>query len=146
MDGLSAAVTVVGLIEVTAKLIAVCWQYKGVKTSARDSKALIGQLEGLKGLLVTIDEILDEDQPNNASRRVALTSWASSERLEGFYEALQGLSLKLQPAGGLRAARDVLLFPLKQRDLEDTLREIERMKTALTLALSVDQTLVLHFA
>lgn len=116
-----------------------------MKSSARDSKAWIGQLEGLKGLLVMIDEILDEDQPNSASRRVTLTNWASSERLEGFYEALQNLNLKLQPSEGLRAARDVLLFPLKQRDLEDTLRDIERMKTALTLALSVDQTSVPQF-
>lgn len=101
MDGFSAAVTVVGLIEVTAKLIAICWLYKGAKSFARDSKALINRLEGLKGLWVTIDEILDEDQPNNASRRVALTNWTSSERLDGFYEAFRNLSLRLQPSEGL---------------------------------------------
>lgn len=95
MDGLSAAATVIALIEATAKLIGICWKYKGVKSAARTAKRLINQLEGLKFLLVKVDEILGEVEPQNALRHSALTEWTSSQRLKGFHESLEHLIQEL---------------------------------------------------
>lgn len=142
MDGLSAAATIIALLEVTAKLIGVCWKYKGVKGAARTAKRLLDQLKGLESLLMRVDELLDGIEPQSASCHAALVEWTTSERLKTFKTALDQLMLKLEPSHGWRAARDAIIFPLQQQELEEMLRAIERMKSALGLAISVDQTWV----
>jgi hypothetical protein len=140
MDGLSAATAIIALIQVSTKLISICWQYRGVKGAAHTAKRLINQLEGLKALLVQVDELLDDEKPLGLSRRKTLSVWATAERLSPFREALERLVEQLQPNDGIKAAKDVLLFPLRQKNLENTLGEIERMKSLLSLALTVDQS------
>jgi hypothetical protein len=140
MDGLSAATAVIALIQVTAKLISICWEYKGLKGATRAAKRLIDQLEGLKVLLVEVDEGLDGQKPLGSSHRRTLSEWATSERLGVFRETLQRLVQQLQPSEGIRSAKETILFPLRQRNLEEALEELERMKSSLNLALTVDQT------
>jgi hypothetical protein len=140
MDGISAATSVIALVEVTAKLISICWKYKGVKHAAQAAKSLISQLEGLKTLLVQVDELLEDQNLLEPSRRTTLASWATDERLDPFSDALERLIQQLQPHDGFKAVRETLLFPLRQKDLADTLTEIERMKSSLSLALTADQT------
>lgn len=140
MDGLSSATAIIALIQVATKLISICWQYRGLKGAAETARCLINQLEGLKTLLVKVDELLDGETPPGIPRRETLSAWATSERLSPFHEALQRLVQQLQPVDGIKAAKDALLFPLRQKDLEQTLGEIERMKSSLNLALTVDQS------
>lgn len=140
MDGLSAATAIIALIQVTAKLISICWEYKGLKGATGAAKRLIDQLEGLKTLLVKVDELLDGQKPLGSSHRRTLSEWATSERLSVFRETLQRLVQQLQPYEGIRSAKETILFPIRQKHLEEALEELERMKSSLNLALTVDQT------
>jgi hypothetical protein len=74
MDGLSAATAIIALIQVSTKLISICWQYRGVKGAAQTAKRLINQLEGLKALLVQVDELLYDEKPPGLSRRKTLSA------------------------------------------------------------------------
>lgn len=103
-------------------------------------RSTINQLEGLKTLLVKVDEPMDDETPSGNSRRKTLSAWATVERLGPFHEALQRLVQQLRPADGIKAVENVLLFLLRQKDLEETLEAIERMKSSLNLALTVDQS------
>lgn len=140
MDGLSAALSIIALVQITTKLISICWEYKGLKNASSDAKQLINQLEGLKLLLVKINELLEDDESQDNLHHGALADWAGSERLEEFHTSLQRLVEKLQPSQGIKAVKNVIMFPLQRGDLESALEEIERMKSTINLALTVDQT------
>lgn len=76
-------------------MIGICWKYKRVNSAARTVKRLINQLEGLKSLLVKVDEILEEVEPQCVQRQTTLTEWTVSQRLKESHESLEHLIQEL---------------------------------------------------
>ncbi|KAI9776365.1 MAG: hypothetical protein M1839_000445, partial [Geoglossum umbratile] len=140
MNGLSAAASVIAVVDLSAKIASRCFQYSvAVKNAKEDIGSLqrevsrIGDvLEGAKKLLEGPKEIR------------LLTLQKLSDSLKGCSVQLEELNRRLEPSNtreamsrlGVRA----LKWPFTSKEVEKIIADLERYKQTFSLALQVDQT------
>lgn len=141
MDGISTAVNVIGIIQLTGAIAKVCGGYiKEVKDAEDDIIVLQQALLGLKDLLERISSLL---QSPNGTQLAASPTLIND--VMNCHSTLRTLEVKLNPEGqkknpmkrfGFRA----LKWPLKKAEVNRTMQTIERYKTSFTLSLTINQT------
>lgn len=138
MEAVAAVVTVSGLLYLTGKIISLCWKFRAVRGANEAAQRLINELEDFVNILETTQNLLADDEPQAREHHAAFMSWKKSETLKDFQKSLQQLEEKLQPHDGLqRAVQGAIMFPLRQKELEDELKHIRDLKPTLNFALSV---------
>ncbi|KAK0739040.1 hypothetical protein B0T21DRAFT_307466 [Apiosordaria backusii] len=151
MDGVSAAASIIAVIDLSAKVACLCVQYySDVKNAKSDIKRLQGELQGLEKTLQGARELLES--PNGKSLK---TSQGLVDGLANCSSQLKQLQLRLEkklhhgPAHktmrrlGLRA----LKWPFKSKEIDTIIKNLERYRDTLSAGLTVDQaTQVLNIA
>ena len=140
MEGLGIAASVIAVIELSAKIFSVCVEYsRTVKDATKDISRLQGELKSLQDVLEKIKQLLDGPNGSRLSASLLL-----SETLKGCLSQLQTLQSRLSPSIprkyigriGLRA----LKWPFETKEADKIVRQLERCKQSISLALQVDQT------
>jgi Fungal N-terminal domain of STAND proteins len=140
MEGLGIATSVIAVIELSAKISSVCVQYsRAVKDATKDISRLQGELKSLQDVLEKVKPLLDGPNGSRLSASLPL-----SETLKGCLSQLQTLQSRLSPSIprkyigqiGLRA----LKWPFEIKEADKVVRQLERCKQSISLALQVDQT------
>jgi uncharacterized protein YaaN involved in tellurite resistance len=135
MEGLGAAVSVIAIIELSAKVASVCVEYsRAVKNAAKDVNRLLNKLKSLQDVLQKVKQLLDG---LNGPRLSASQSLRKS--LDSSGSELKTLDQKLEPSVsrkrmsriGLRA----LKWPFETEEVNKVLGRLERCKQAISLAL-----------
>lgn len=141
MDPLSGAASVIAVIQISSKVIALCTQYsKAVWDAKDDIDRLQNIVEGVKHVLEGIKEMLDGA---DAQKRL-MVSQQLSKPLADCTSQLETISYRLEPGKrrkvmsrvGLRAFK----WPFKSKELDRLIITIERNTQILSAALQVDQT------
>ncbi|KAI9856456.1 MAG: hypothetical protein M1813_009112 [Trichoglossum hirsutum] len=139
MDGLSGAASVIAVVDISAKITSLCFQYL---TAAKDAKNDIERLQRkvakIGGILEKIKQLLDGQD----KARLPTTSELSDSLKECFRE-LEELKAELEP-GKTRKAMSrfgvrALKWPFTGKQVEKIVSGLERYEQAFTLALQVDQ-------
>src|SRR5271170_3668285 len=145
MDGLSAAASIIQVIQISEQVISACYQYyRSVKGAKKDILDIINHVGGLKSTLESLRLLVDSvgdpadpRLPHLARLDVPLKSCQSE---------LQSIANKLHinPAMNFNLA-DVkvsiprqLTWPWKEKEVEKILVVIEKQKTIFILALGGD--------
>jgi len=143
MDGLSSAATVIAVIQLADRILAICGKYAtAVKDAKKDVEHLSQEVKSVTEVLKKLDELLSG--PNGAKLsasqelRKALTDCVSE--LEALEDRLGlGNGRKIMRRFGLRA----LKWPFEREEVEKVIKNLERCKQLFTLALQADQTYVI---
>jgi uncharacterized phage infection (PIP) family protein YhgE len=138
MDGLSGAASVIAVIQIAQSVASGLKDYyEGVRDARSDIRKLYSSIKGLEAILSTIQDLLNRGDAGLAELKQSLESPLRQSELDltKLRLDLQGSQEKLQKFG--RAAQS-LAWPFKKKDVEKTVKGLERNKSALMLALGVE--------
>lgn len=130
-DGLSAAASIFAVVEISAAVLSVCYQYvNSVIDAPRDISWIISEIENLKTILEDL-RLLEDKQKTSKSL------YATNGPLGTCEAALKEIHGKINFRVGFAAA---LVWPLREKYVQKILEIIRNQKTTLNLALSADGT------
>ena len=144
MDGLSAAASVIAVVQLTEEVIRLCYHYAiTAKSARREICALASEVQTLQSVLEDLDTLSRQppraDGDFSALRRLGRPG-GSFERCS---EALGELKSELEPPGkGKRLDRikTALKWPLKSKETDKAVDTIRGYRDTIHLALSGDHT------
>ncbi|OMP88736.1 Vegetative incompatibility protein HET-E-1 [Diplodia seriata] len=137
---MEVAASVIAVIQISSNVATLCWHYRKLKSAPQEAAKIIQQLKSLDVILNSMVELLEDENAAVDPRFRTIEFLQKSGQLDAFQALLKDLEGKLKPPRGL----EKLLFPLKSRDVEATLQEIEKFKTVISLALGVHQAACLN--
>ncbi|KAF2810840.1 uncharacterized protein BDZ99DRAFT_441438 [Mytilinidion resinicola] len=141
IDGLSAAASVAAIIDISAKVASLCFQYSvAVKDAKKDIECLQRKVTDITGLVEKIKQLSDGRDKARLSNTHGL-----SDSLKGCLQMLKELKEKLEPGKGHKAMSRfglrALKWPFTSKQVENIVSGLERYEQILALALQVDQTI-----
>ncbi|KAF2650905.1 hypothetical protein K491DRAFT_113823 [Lophiostoma macrostomum CBS 122681] len=144
MDGLSGAASVIAVIDISAKVASLCYKYSvEVKHAKDDIERLHRKVNDTKTILEKLQQLLDKQGKSQlpATNTLLDPLQRCSQELERLEATLQA---KLKPSGHRKAMRQIglraLKWPLKSKEVEKTVQNLEKYGHTFSLALQVDQT------
>jgi hypothetical protein len=140
MDGLSGAASIITVIDISAKVVSLCFHYSlAVKDAKRDIERLQNKVTDIKDILEEIRRLLDgQDKIQFSATRKLLDSLKECQR------QLQGLHAQLEPHRGRKVMQRIgfraLKWPFTGKQVEKMVNSLEQYEQTFSLALQVDQT------
>lgn len=140
MDGLSGAASVIAVVDISAKIVSLCYQYSvAVKDAKDDIERVQRKVSDITYILEKIKQLLDDQDKKRLSTTQGLFS-----SLEQCREELKSLEAKLDPGKtrktmsrfGFRA----LKWPFTSKQVDKVVSNLEGYEQTFNLALQVDQT------
>ncbi|KAH7075546.1 hypothetical protein BKA63DRAFT_300109 [Paraphoma chrysanthemicola] len=136
MDGLSAAASIWSLAQATGALVK---YFSTAKSGNKDIKHLQRELATLNSLLITLINLKFHFERSQTSQE-----WNGAIRVLGVdhgpfaecADTMAQLHRKITSRNGVRA---IAMWPFIKDDAQDMLNKIERLKSVISLVLSVDQ-------
>jgi septal ring factor EnvC (AmiA/AmiB activator) len=144
MDGLSGAASVIAVIDISAKVASLCFQYSvEVKHAKRDIERLQQKVTDVKNVLGKLQQLLDkQDKSQFSTTRALLDPLQRCSRELTELEAK--LKAKLEPSGRRSAMQRLgfraLKWPLTSKEVEKIVHNLENYGNIFSLAVQVDQT------
>lgn len=150
MDPLSISANIITLIQATNEVVAFCFNYAAAAKGAPWALSkMIDELKSLRNVLESIEQLSrsgDGTDPATTSQLGTIKALCGTEG-DRIAKELKYLDEKLRPPtwasrdGSKRKAfAEALIWPLKEGEIKSSLQSIERYKSTLGLALTVDQT------
>lgn len=138
MDGVSAAVSLINLVEISARVLSLTVEYSTkVKNAKEDIARFRLELEALIKVLRSLQELVQTE----ATPLVTFKSLAES--IQQCELDLEHLQKKLEPGKGRKAMSRygvrALKWPFESRELHSLIGNLERYKSTFSTALSADQ-------
>lgn len=140
MDGLSGAASVIAVVDISAKVASLCFQYSvAVKDAKADIERLLGKVKDVKNVLEKLQQLLNKHEKSHL-----LTTHSIVDSLKDCYQQLQGLQDQLEPSKGRRAMQRfgvrALKWPFTSKQVEKMVINFEQYERTFSLALQIDQT------
>ena len=139
MEGLSGAASVIAVIDISAKIISLCFQYSvAVKNAKKDIERLQKKVSDIKDILGEVRRLLE-----GRDKTLLSTTHKLSDSLKECLLQLQELNMQLKP-GKTRKAMSrfgfrALQWPFTSKEVENLVTSLERYEQTYTLALQTDQ-------
>ncbi|KAF2798827.1 hypothetical protein K505DRAFT_346348 [Melanomma pulvis-pyrius CBS 109.77] len=138
MDGLSDAASVIAVIDISAKIASLCFQYSiAVKDAKDDIERIEKKVGDIKRVLESIDKLLDG--PHKA--RLSTTNGLFKSVKECLLK-LKELKKNLKPKAMSRFGVRALKWPFTSKQVDKIVSTMEGYEQTFTLALQVDQTVL----
>ncbi|PLB35837.1 NACHT and WD40 domain protein [Aspergillus candidus] len=143
MEGVSAAASVFGVIQLTGSIVKICGGYlQEIKNAREDIIALQRSITGLEGTVRKLFEFL---QGLPATKLP--TSSLLVNNVTDCLSDLEALENKIDPGNGKGMMRRLgfraFKWPLKRTEVDKIIHGLERYKSSFTLSLQIDQTALL---
>lgn len=142
MDGISAAASVMAVLQISESVISACYQYyKTARGARKDILEVISMVKDLKGTLDTIHFLLDDDDDAEDPRLPLLNSLdrsftACQEAIRDIANQL-GIDLATDSAENIKINfRKKATWPWKEKEVVKILQSLEKYNTIFILALS----------
>ncbi|KAI9862795.1 MAG: hypothetical protein M1813_004291 [Trichoglossum hirsutum] len=139
MGGLSGAASVIAVIDISAKILSLCFQYSvAVKDAKKDIECIQGKVTDIKAVFEKIKQLLDGQDRARLS-----TTHRLSDSLKECFRGLEELKAELEPGKARKAMGRfgvrALKWPFTSKQIEKIISGLERYEQAFALALQVDQ-------
>lgn len=140
MDGLSGAASIIAVIDLSAKITSLCFQYSiEVKNAKKDIERLQKKVSNIKDIFGQVEQLLDGQNKMQLSATHNL-----SDTLKECLRQLEELKTKLEPGKTRKAMSRVgvraLKWPFTSKEVEKYIASLESYEQTYTLALVTDQT------
>ena len=137
MDGLSGAASVIAVVDISAKIVSLCYQYSvTVKDAKNDVECIKKKVDDVKRVLEGVKKLLD--RPHKARLSTTYNLFMS---LEQCLRELGSLKSRLESSKAIsRFGVRALKWPFTSKQVEKIVSSLEAHKHTFTLALQIDQT------
>lgn len=155
MDPFSLTGTLIALIQITSKILTLCYDYRSsLKSSTREIVQITDELNSLRDVIESLLRIVERSREDGSGSESGENSQkATLETIERLFEEggvltgclgeLERLRVKLEVREGWREVKRRLEWPLKESEMRRALEGLERWKAAMVLAVVTDNALVL---
>ncbi|OCK79260.1 hypothetical protein K432DRAFT_252439, partial [Lepidopterella palustris CBS 459.81] len=144
MDGLSGAASVIAVIDISAKISTLCFQYSTkVKNAKEDIERIQKKLTDIKDVLEEVKQLLDGSNKLRlpATHKLSNSPQKCLRELQELEKKLDlGKARKTMSRLGMRA----LKWPFTSKEVEKMIVTLEGYEQTFSLALQVDQTSLIH--
>lgn len=135
MEAVGLAASITALIQLSSKLVSIAYNYiSGLQKAPRDIKNLAKELHALVGVLDNLKDYLDANSSSLALQKLAVKDGP----IEVFTEEMKALDRKFSAIDSSKLTVK-LGWPLKDKDITQTLSSIERHKTVFIFAMQLDE-------
>lgn len=140
MDPLSISASVVALLQLSANLVSLTYNFL---TAGKDAQAAITnlrtQLHDLESLLLSFQALLDEHaSTSSAGTTIRLAEW--STWLQECHDLIECFVAKLNPpTSKWKQFGDRLRWPIKEKDMLKLVDLIKQRKSSIALGVNLDQ-------
>ncbi|KAL5405078.1 hypothetical protein PMIN04_012435 [Paraphaeosphaeria minitans] len=146
MDGLSGAASVIAVVDISAKVASLCLQYLAeVRRAKGDIERLHQKVDDTKGILKKLQQLLDKRGKSQLPTTNTLLD-PLQRCLQELKELEATLQTNLEPSGRRKAMQRFCLralkWPLTSKGVEKTVQNLEKYGHTFSLALQVDQTIL----
>jgi hypothetical protein len=140
MDGLSGAASVIAVVDMSAKIASLCFQYSmAVKDAKDDIERVQGRVGDITHVLEKIKQLLDSQDKTRLSTTDNLFS-----SLRRCLRELQDLKVKLEPGKGRKTMSRIglraLKWPFTSKQVDKIVATLEGYKQTFMSALEIDHT------
>lgn len=137
MDGLSGAASVIAVVDISAKIVSLCYQYSvTVKDAKNDVECIKKKVDDVKRVLEGVKKLLD--RPHKARLSTTYDLFMS---LEQCLRELGSLKSRLESGKAMsRFGVRALKWPFTSKQVEKIVSSLEAHEHTFTLALQIDQT------
>ncbi|RTE83636.1 hypothetical protein BHE90_001824 [Fusarium euwallaceae] len=145
MEGLGAAASIIAVVDMSAKVASLCTDYfRAVKNARSDIERLQNELGSLDLVLRGAERLVQGSDGNQlqTTRQLEVVLYEASYQLQQLVDELndkQGKTRKAMSRFGIRA----LKWPFESSELDNIIRNLERNRNTISVALNIDNT-VLH--
>ena len=140
IDGLSAAASILAVIEISAKVSSLCFEYSvAVKGAKEDVERLQQKVKDLGGILRHLRQLCERSDNTRVPviRELAPSLQGCLDQLQKLEKPLkQGKRQRFMSRLGVRA----LTWPFKSKEVGEIISELESYQQTFALSLQVDQT------
>jgi hypothetical protein len=138
MDGLSGAASVIAVVDVSAKVASLCFQYAvAVKDAKNEIERLQKTINNIKHVLEHVAQLLEKQSQLQTSHKLL----DSVEECRG---QLIELTVQLEPRKTRKAMQRfgmrALKWPFTSKQVDKIVASLEKYQQTFNLALQVDQT------
>jgi hypothetical protein len=140
MDGLSGAASVIAVIDISAKITAICYQYSIAVKDAKDDIERVQRKAGdIAHALEKLKQLLDSQDKTRLSSTHGLL-----DSLNQCLRELGGIKVKLDPGKARKTMSRIgfraLKWPFTSKQVDKIVSTLEGYEQTFNLALQVDQT------
>jgi hypothetical protein len=159
MDPLSLTLAAIAILQTTTSVVTICYDYRtGLKNAPKDLTRITEEVSSLRDVLeslVKLSERVENSDISDGAGGIDAAALSHLPTLKALLKPngpldrcnieLEALREKLTApttgwkATGFRKAVFRLKWPMTEQDVTNTLTNIERLKTTLSLALNTDQ-------
>ena len=140
MEGLSASASILTVIEISAKVSSLCFQYSvAIKSAKEDIERLQQKFKDIEAVLGHLRRLLERSDSTRVpvSRQLTASLQACLGQLQKLEKQLKpGKSHKVMRHFGARA----LAWPFKSKEVEKITSDLESYQQTFALSLQMDQT------
>ena len=141
-EALGLVANVIAVVELSAKVASLCFEYyTNVKNARDDIARLRREADGLKVILKLVQSLLNG--PNSAKLEA---SWTLRNGVDDCFSRLADLETRLEFGRRHQVMRRfgvrALKWPFKDEEMEGIMKDLGRCKNMISLGLQVDQTCV----
>ena len=110
-------------------IISTCYEYKKNRGGgSKDTSRIIQRLNSLRVVPEGLINLLEDEDKKAYPRLPTIASLVKpGGAMENYKVRLESLQKKLKPTSGWRATRDALVWPLKEREVQNAVEEIGNM-------------------
>ncbi|KAL9118750.1 MAG: hypothetical protein Q9187_004699 [Circinaria calcarea] len=138
MDPLSIVASFITIIDISSKIITICYRYRGaVKNAPRDLLRVQNEVTSFRSIVERLHQLVIEDPQSQGLPTLEKQTGPDGPLTQCLVE-LESLKKRLEPEKGWRAASKALMWPLREGDAIKSLDFIGRVKQTLQLALLAD--------
>ncbi|GKU15649.1 unnamed protein product, partial [Fusarium langsethiae] len=143
-EALGVASSVIAVVDLSAKVLSLCFQYsQAVKNAKDDIEKLCEEVAAFQATTEELQTLIDgpRSQELKASQQLKSAIEDGRSRLKKLEQQLQpSTGRKRMSRFGLRA----LKWPFESKDVKGTIEDLERCRGNISLALNIDQTIILQ--
>ncbi|SRR5947207_1286110 len=140
MEGLGVAASIVAVVELSAKIASLCFEYSiAVKDAKTDITRLHTKAKELEEVAKGVQELIDGPRgvQLSTSQKLEQAVLSCHTQIKAIKERLDpGRRRKTMSRFGLRA----LKWPFESKEVDKIVRDLENCNATISLALQVDQT------
>ena len=135
MDGVSAAASVIAVLQLTAKVIG---YLNDVKNAPNECEKCMIEISNLQSLLISLRYRLQKGQAGDSWFTAIQALNNKNGPLDQFKQALEKLLSRVEIQDGVQEIKRRLLWKFKKEEVASILARIERLKSLVSLALEDD--------
>ncbi|RKK41133.1 hypothetical protein BFJ66_g11163 [Fusarium oxysporum f. sp. cepae] len=143
-EALGTASSVIAVVDLSAKVFSLCLQYsREVKNAKDDIKRLCKEVAAFQDTTEKLKALLEGPRGKELKTSQQLVS-----AIEDGHSTLGRVEQRLRPSTGRKAmsrfGMRALKWPFESKDVEGTIEKLERCRGNISLALNIDQTVILQ--